>query len=106
MFQTTTQQFQDARSGESSYGGSCGTHRGDCNGSRGNSPFANSSLVDKLSKNRIFHLSITKGGARSTQLNKVLEVISAICQDKHHDYIPAIIRSNTKPTQEYFCEII
>ena len=58
--------------------------------------------MGKLIKNHISHLSITKGGARSTQLNKVLEAIATICQDKHYDYIPDIISSNTKPTQEYF----
>ena len=27
---------------------------------------------------------------------------SLLCQDKHYDYIPDIISTNTKPTQEYF----
>ena len=58
--------------------------------------------MEKLTKNRISHLTITNIGARSTQLNKVLEAISAIYQDKDYDYILDIICSNTKPTQEYF----
>ena len=59
-------------------------------------------LWKKLTKNLISHLSITKGRAQSTQLNKVLKAIFAIYQDEHYDYIPDIISSNTKPTQEYF----
>ena len=102
MFQTNTQQCRDTRNGEPSHGGSCGTHYGDRNVNCGYSQFANSSLVERLTKNWISHLTITKSGARSTQLNKVLEAISAICQDKVYDCIPAIISSNTKPTHEYF----
>ena len=100
IFQTNTQQCQDTKSGEPSHGGSRSTHRGNRNGDRGNSPFANSSLVGKLTKNRISHLSITKGGAWFTQLNKILEAISTIYQDKQYDYIPDTISFNTKPTQE------
>ena len=59
-------------------------------------------LWKKKIKNCISHLTITKGGARSTQLNKVLGEISPICQDHHYAYIFDIISSNTKPTQEYF----
>ena len=102
MFQTNTKQCQDARSGELSYVGSCGTHSGDCNSNCGNSSFANSLLVKKITKNCIFHLSITKSGPQLIQLNKFLEEISTIYQDKHHDYIPDIISSNTKLTQAYF----
>ena len=58
--------------------------------------------MEILTKNRISHLSITKDGPQSIQLNKVLKAISAICQYKHYDDIPDIISSNTKPTQEYF----
>ena len=53
-------------------------------------------------KNRISHSTITKSGTRSNQLNKVLEAISAIYQDKDSGYIPSIINSNTEPTQDYF----
>ena len=58
--------------------------------------------MEKLTKNHIFHLSITKGRPRSTHLNKAPNAISTICQDKHYNYIPAIISSNTKPTQKCF----
>ena len=32
----------------------------------------------------------------------ILKVLTNLCQDKHYDYVPAIISTNTKPTQEYF----
>ena len=59
-------------------------------------------LWTNLIKNRISHLSITKSGPQSIQLNKILEAISLICQDEHYDSIPGIFSSNTKSTQEYF----
>ena len=102
MSQINTEQYQDASRGVPNHGGSCGTHRGDRNGNCGNSPFANSSFVEKLANNRISHLSITKGGPRSNQLKKILEALPDLCQDKHYDYIPDIISTNTKLTQEYF----
>ena len=58
--------------------------------------------MERITKNRISHLTIVKSGARSTQLNKVLEVISAIYQDKDYGYILDIINSNIEPTQDYF----
>ena len=58
--------------------------------------------MEKLTINLISCLSITKCRPWSIQLNKVLKAISVICQDKHYDYIPDIINSNTKQTQEYF----
>ena len=82
--------------------GSCSTYRGDRNGDRGNSSFTNSSLVTRVIKNHISHLTITKSRAQSNQLNKVLKGIFTIYQDKNYDYIPDIISSNTKPTQDYF----
>ena len=101
MFQTNTQQCWDTRNGEVSHEGLRSTHHGDRNGDCGNSPFAKSSLVERVIKNRISHISTTKSRARSNQLNKVLKAISTIYQDKDYDYIPDIISSNTKPTQEY-----
>ena len=102
MFQTNTKQCRDAKNGEQSLGGSRGTHRGNHNGDCRSSPFANSSLLEKLTNNHISYLTIAKSGARSTQLNKLLEAITAICQDKDYDHISDILSSNTEPTQKYF----
>ena len=52
--------------------------------------------------NRISQLSITKDGPRSIQLTKILKAILYLYQNKHYDYIPDIISTNTEPTQEYF----
>ena len=102
MFKTNTQQCWDTRNGKPSHGGSHGTHCDDCYDHYGNSPFANSSFLERVIKNFIFHLTIIKSGARFNQLNKVLKAISTIYQDKDYDYIPDIISSNTKPIQDYF----
>ena len=58
--------------------------------------------MERVIKSSISHLTITKNRARSNQLNKVLKAISAIYQDKDYAYIPDIIHSNIKPTQDYF----
>ena len=102
MSQTNTEQCQDTSRGKLSHGDSRGTHWGKSNRNCDNRPFFNSSLVEKLTKNYISYLSITKGGPRSIHLKKILEAKSAICQAEHYDYIPAIISTNTKTTQEYF----
>ena len=102
MSLTNTKQCLGARNGITSHGGSHDTHRGDLNGNRGNSRFANSSSIGEVKDNRISHLSITKDGLRSIQLTKILKVIPFLCQDKHYDYISDIISINTEPTQEYF----
>ena len=101
MSQTNTGQYQSAKIGVPSHGGSCGTHRGNRNGSCGNSRFTNSSFVQKLTKNCIFHISITKGGPQSIQPKKILKALPDLCQDRHYDYIPDIVSTNTKLTQEY-----
>ena len=85
-----------------SHGGSRGTHCRDRNGNCGNSPFVNSSFVEKITNNCISHLSITKGRPQSNQLKKIIETLPGLCQDKYYGYIPDIISTNTKPTQEYF----
>ena len=82
--------------------GSCNTQRGDRNGNRGNSRFANSSSAGEVKDNRISQLSITKDGPQSIQLTKILKAIPLLCQDYHHDYIPDIISTNIEPTQEEF----
>ena len=58
--------------------------------------------MERITKNHISHPTITKSRARSNQLNRILEAISAICQDKDYDCIPNIISSNTEPTQDCF----
>ena len=98
MLQTNTQQYWDTSNGEPSHGSSRDTHHDDGNGIRGNSPFANYSLVERVIKNCISHLTITKSRAQSNQLNKVLEEISAIYQNEDYDYIPDVISSNTEQT--------
>ena len=102
MSQTNTKQCQDTRRGEQSHGGSHGTCHGDIYGNCGNRPFANSLFVEKLAKNYILHLSIIKSGPQSNQLKKILDALPDLCQDKYYDYIPDIISTNTKLTQEYF----
>ena len=102
MSQTNTKQCLGARSGEPIHGGSHCTYSGDRNGNRGNSRFANSSFVEKLTSNCISHLLITNNGPRSNQLKKVLKAIPYLCQHKHYDYISDIVSTNTEPTQEYF----
>ena len=102
MSLTNTKQCLGARNGKTSHGGSRDTHRGDRNGDRGNSRFANSSSTGEVKDNRISHLSITKDGPRSIQLTKILEAIPYLCQDKHYDYISDIISTNIEPTQEEF----
>ena len=98
MPQTNTKQCQDAKRGGSGHEGSRNTCRGDCNGDHGNSPFANSLFVEKLANNCISNFSITKNGPRSNQLNKILDMLSDLCQDKHYDYIPDVISTNIEPT--------
>ena len=102
MSQTNTKQYQDVSRGKPRHRGSHGNNCDNRNGNCGNSPFANSSLVEKITNNRISSLSITKDRPRSIQLKKILKAISAICQDEHYDYILDIISTDTKPTQEYF----
>ena len=91
-----------AGSGTSSRKGFRDIQRGDRNGNRGNSRFANSSSTEEAIDNHISQLSITKDGPWSIQLSKILEAIPYLCQDKYYDYIADIISTNTEPTQEYF----
>ena len=93
MSLTNTEQCLGARNGKTSCEGFPTTQRGDRNGDRGNSRFANSSFVGDTD-NRISHLSITKDGPRSIQLTKILEAIPYLCQDKHYDYISDMISTN------------
>ena len=98
----SNKQCQDARRGGPSQGGSRGQCRGNRNDNRGNNLFTNSSLVEKLEDSCISNLTITKSGPWSNQLKKIFDALPDLCQDKHFEYIPDIISTNTKPTQEYF----
>ena len=82
--------------------GSRNTQRGDHNGDRRNSRFANSSTTGEVKDNCISQLSITEGGPWSIQPTKILEAIPRLCQDHHYDYISDIISTNIEPTQEEF----
>ena len=98
MSLTNTKQCLGARNGKTSHGGFRGTNCGDCNDNCGNSSFANYSFVKKIANNRISNLSITKGRPQSNQLKKILKALPDLCQDKHYDYIPDIISTNTDLT--------
>ena len=102
MSLTNTKQCMGVGNGTSSRKGSRDTQRGDRNGDRGISRFANSSSAREAIDNHISQLSITKDGPRSIQLTKILEVIPLFCQYHHYDYISDIISTNIEPTQEKF----
>mmetsp|Transcript_35711 Transcript_35711/g.38696 ORF Transcript_35711/g.38696 Transcript_35711/m.38696 type:complete len:214 (+) Transcript_35711:177-818(+) len=91
-----------AGNGTPSQKDSCDTQRGDRNGDRRNSRFANSSSAGEAIDNCISQLSITKDGPRSIQLTKILEAIPSLCQHHHHVYISNTISTNIEPTQEEF----
>ena len=102
MSLTNTKQCMGVENDTSSRKGSRDTQRGDRNGDRGNSRFANSSSAGEAKDNLISQLSITKDEPQSIQLTKILEALPLLCQYYHYDDIADTVSTKIEPIQEEF----